>query len=252
MKFNMQNCKPVSAPMEPNLKLEKGQGKNTNLPYQQLIGSLMYLAVLTRPDISYCVSYLSQFNDCFDEIHWKSAKRVLRYLKCTKSKGLLFKKSDTIRLEGFADADWASNVIDRKSYSGYCFKLSGAVVSWESRKQCSVSLSSTEAEYIALSEASKEAIYLYNLLGELIGTYDCITLYNDNQSAQKLCLNPTFHKRTKHIDVRYHFIRETISNNIVSIEYLSSNDMPADVLTKGLNSVKHNHFLDKLGISIIM
>lgn len=113
--------------MENNLKLNKGEVKNdTNFPYQQLIGALMYLAVLTRPDISFCVSYLSQFNNCFDESHWKCAKRVLRYLKGTKNHGLTFTKTDILELEGFVDADWAADITDRKSFTGFCFKLSGS------------------------------------------------------------------------------------------------------------------------------
>lgn len=141
--------------------------------------------------------------------------------------------------------------MDRKSYSGYCFKICGSVVSWESRKQCSVALSSTEAEYVAISEASREAVYLRNMLGELVENFSCITLYNDNQSAQKLCLNPALHKRSKHIDIKYHFIREMISKNIVSVNYLASNDMPADILTKALSLSKHEKFSNILGICYV-
>lgn len=153
-----------------------------------------------------------------------------------------------MELEGFVDADWAADVTDRRSFTGFCFRLSGSIVSWESRKQNCVALSSTEAEYIAISEASREAIYLYNLFGEFVGINSCITLYNDNQSAQKLCINPTFHKRAKHIDIKYHFVREAIFNNFVNIKYLETSNMPADILTKSLPIVKHNKFAIELGI----
>lgn len=208
----------------------------------------MYLAVLTRPDIAYAVSFLSQFNNCYAEWHWKCAKRVLRYLQSTKSHSLIFSRNGNYKIEGYVDADWASNKIDRKSYTGYVFKLSGCAISWKSIKQRTVALSSTEAEYMALSEASKEAIHLRNLLSELTGKLSCIIVYNDNQSALKLATNPVFHNRSKHIDVRYHFIREIIHENLINVEYLPTDEMIADILTKGLGSIKHNKFVVGLGL----
>lgn len=247
-RFNMTDCKPVSTPIETKLSLGKSDKVcEMNVPYQELIGCLMYLAVLTRPDIAFSVSFLSQFNTCYDNSHWNQAKRILRYLQKTKNYGLKFCKNN-VPLEGFADADWASDSNDRKSFSGFCFKLSGCVISWESRKQRTVALSSTEAEYMAISEASKEAIYFRNLLVELVGTEICVRIFNDNQSAQKLSVNPVFHKRSKHIDVRHHFIRDAIADSLVTLEYLQTADMPADILTKGLSSVKHCKFLNDLGI----
>lgn len=207
----------------------------------------MYLAVQTRPDIAYTVSFLSQFNNCYSELHWKCAKRVLRYLQGTKSYKLKFYK-DNCELQGFADADWANNKNDRKSYTGIVFKLSGGAISWESNKQRTVALSSTEAEYMALSEASKEAIYLKNVLSELIKYDSSVTVFNDNQSANKLSLNPVFHKRSKHIDVKHHFVREAISENLVNVEYLRTDEMTADILTKSLPNVKHSKFVKKLGL----
>lgn len=207
----------------------------------------MYLAVMTRPDISYSVSYLSQYNDCFDTSHWKSAKRILRYLQHTKNFCLKYKKGSS-QLLGFVDADWGSNVIDRRSYTGFCFKYSDCVVSWESTKQKTVALSTTEAEYMALSEASKEAVHLRNLLGEMKGSFDCVLLYCDNQSSIKLSNNPVYHKRTKHIDVRHHYVREVIANKFIDLKYIKTNEMVADVLTKALPSIKHYKFLSDLGI----
>lgn len=248
-KFNMSHCKTADTPMEINLKLEKSQNSccDNNYPYRQLLGSLMYLAVLTRPDIAYSVNYLSQFNNSYDEKHWKHAKRVLKYLKGTKNLGLVFSKDESY-IKGYVDADWGSDINDRKSFSGFCFKMSQTVVSFECRKQRNVALSSTEAEYIAMSEASKEAIYLKNLLFEITGISEPIVLYNDCQSAQKLVLNPIFHRRSKHIDIKYHFIREAVGNNLVKIDYLETSEMPADILTKSLGSVKHKYFTTKLGI----
>lgn len=250
-RFNMENCNPVNTPMEVNLKLKKEDICSTKYPYQQLIGSLLYLSLLTRPDISYAVCYLSQFNNCFSESHWKHVKRILKYLKKTKSYALKYVKDD-LDLIGYVDADWASDCTDRKSYTGFMFKMSGSVISFECKKQLTIALSSTEAEYMAICEAAKEAIYLKNLLCELKCRNELpVCLYNDNQSAQKLTKNSVFHKRSKHIDVRYHFVRTAVENNSVQINYLNTNDMPADILTKSLCPQKHYKFIEQFGIAEI-
>lgn len=237
--------------MEINLKLLKDvNNKSLKIPYQQLIGSLMYLSVLTRPDISFSVSYLSQFNNCFNETHWKHLKRLLKYLKKTKEYGILYKKTND-NLHGYVDADWASCSLDRRSYTGYCFILSNSIISYESKKQKTVALSSTEAEYMALSESCKEGIYLNSLLCELVpNELMSLCLYSDNQSSIKLASNPLFHnKRTKHIDIKHHFVRECVLQNKIKLEYVSTNDMPADILTKSLCKEKHYKFLSLMGIS---
>jgi len=152
----------VSTPLEPGFKLVKQEvGTNDHqceVPYRELIGALMYLSVGTRPDITHAVSYLSQFNSCYTEAHWKAAKRVLRYLKGTNNVGLVYSCSSNPPTM-FTDADWGNCNLDRKSYTGHVFMMSGGAVSWESKKQQTVALSSTEAEYMALSEATKEAVY---------------------------------------------------------------------------------------------
>lgn len=252
-RFNMYNCKSSDTPMENNLKLEKATTISQQYPYQQLLGALMYLCVLTRPDIAFAVSFLSQYNNCYSEIHWKHLKRVLKYLNKTKHYGLKYVKSNC-NLIGYVDADWASCSIDRRSYTGFVFKMSGCAISYECRKQKTVALSSTEAEYMALSEACKEAIYLKNLVCEIMKTKIenvPVTLLSDNQSSQKLASNPLYHRRTKHIDVRHHFIRECVTNNLVQISYLPTNDMPADVLTKSLCHVKHYKFINGIGLTQI-
>lgn len=251
-RFNMNDCKSVSTPMVKNVSLDKTNSEDcqSELPYQQLLGSLMYISVLTRPDITFAVNYLSQFNNCFTEEHWKSAKRILRYLQGTKGYSLAFKR-DNSKLIGYVDADFANDPIDRRSYTGFVFKMSGGAVSWECNKQKTVALSSTEAEYMAITEASKEAIHLRSLLLEIIGEKLCIDVFNDSQSAQKIALNPISHKRTKHIDVRHHFIREVISKNYIKLRYLSTDEMLADILTKSLCSVKHCKFVAELGLESV-
>lgn len=247
-KFNMSECRGVDTPMEKGLSLSKDENNcDSSLPYRQLIGGLMYLAVMTRPDISYSVSYLSQFNNFFNTSHWKTAKRVLKYLQKTKNVCLKYKKGSG-QLLGYVDADWGSDITDRRSYTGFCFTHSNSVISWESTKQKTVALSSTEAEYMALSEASKEAVHLRNLLSELTGSYNCVLIYCDNQSCIRLSHNPMFHKRTKHIDVRHHYVRDVVANKLIKLEYIQTNEMVADIFTKALSSNKHCKFLTLLGI----
>lgn len=246
-RFQMSDCKPQSTPIEPKLNVEKSTECLPNVPYQKLIGCLMYLAVLTRPDIAYAVSYLSQFNTCYNICCYNYAKRILRYLQCTKNYCLKYTSND-MNLQGFVDSDWASDALDRKSYTGFCFMMSGSAVSWQSRKQKSVSLSSTESEYAAMSEASREAVYLRNLIHEITGNLYVIDLHCDNQSAMKLASSQQCHNRSKHIDVRYHYIRNVINDNIIKIKYVPTGEMPADILTKGLCHIKHYKFMYMLGI----
>lgn len=247
LKFHMTDCRTADTPIENKLNVPKAEKCTIGLSYQKLLGCLMYLAVMTRPDITYSVSYLSQFNTCYSVEHWNYAKRVLKYLKKTKMYCLKF-SSQGESLQGFVDADWASDSLDRKSYTGFCFVMSGSAVSWQSRKQRVTALSSTEAEYVALSEACREAVYLRELLCELTGSLLTIRLYCDNQSALRMASNHQCHNRTKHIDVKHHFVRETVKSGKVEITYLSTNEMPADLLTKGLGSVKHYKFMESLGI----
>lgn len=135
----------------------------------------MFLSLITRPDISHALSYLSQFNNNHDEIHWKSAKRALKYLKKTANYRLTYQKGND-GIAGFEDADWGNNLFDRKSYTGFCYKLLAGIVSWESSKQKTIALSSTEAEYMAIADASKEAIYLRKLLSEFTDNLVCIMI----------------------------------------------------------------------------
>lgn len=247
-KFNMTDCKTINTPIEVSLKTKREENCNSRNPYQELIGSLMYLVVLTRPDISFAVSFLSQFNNCNTEEQWLYAKRVLRYLKKTKQLGLKYYKSKNVNIVGYVDADWSNDLNDRRSYSGYCYMLSGSVISWSCSKQKCITLSSTEAEYVSISEACREAVYLRNLQHEITEKWYKIVIYNDSMSAQKLLLNPVFHNKTKHIDIKYHYCREMIKENIVSVDYLCTSDMPADLLTKSLGAIKHYKHLQTLGI----
>lgn len=251
-RFGMQDCKTVSTPIDVSTKLTKeDQWRTTDgpkPPYRELIGGLLYLSVATRPDLAHVASVLSQFNDCFGKTHWVAAKRVLRYLKGTANYGIVFRHGRN-DFQGFVDADWAGSIDDRRSFTGYVFKMNGGCISWDSRKQTTVALSSTEAEYMALSEVSKEAVYLRRFLKELGINAGTIKVSCDNIGAQKLATNPVFHSRTKHIDIRHHFVREKIKNGEIHLEYVPTEEMTADVLTKGLTKQKHIKGVELLGLS---
>lgn len=208
----------------------------------------MYIAIGTRPDITHAVNMLSQFNTCYGRSHWEAAKRVLRYLKGSLHRKMIYSK-DVLSLQGFADADWGNNLVDRRSYSGYAFILSGAAISWCSRKQKTEALSSTEAEYLSLTEAAKECIYLSTFLKELrLPQLTDVILYNDNQSAGKLAKNSIFHSKTKHIDIRAHFIRQALQDKRLKLKYLPTQEMIADILTKALPTPKHDFCSKGLGL----
>lgn len=248
-RFNMADCKEADTPLESKLNVNLDKKSSQDLPYQQLIGGLMYLAVLTRPDIAFSVSFLSQFNNCYNNETWAYAKRILKYLKKTKHYGLKYTNEGNSKLVGFVDSDWGNNVVDRRSYTGLCFMLSGSVISWEAKKQKTVALSSTEAEYMGVAEACREAVYLINLYKDIVNESYTICLYNDNQGAIKLSSSDNnFNKRSKHIDIRYHFSKDCISAGFVELKYLETAEMPADLFTKGLGSVKHYYFMELLGI----
>lgn len=241
--FGMINANPVSNPIDTNVKMIKEEkesnDKESKPPFRELVGALMYLAVATRPDIAHAVSALSQFNSSFGQTHWTAAKHVLRYLKGTMNLGLTYRLSKS-QLEGFVDADWASCLADRKSYMGYVFTLNGGAISWNSCKQRTVALSSTEVEYMGLSEITKEAIYLRGFLLELgFRGPETVNISNDNMGALKLSENPVYHARSKHIDGRHHFVRDSLKSGLMKLNYLPTEVMVADVLTRGLPAHKH-------------
>eukprot|EP00873_Tetraselmis_striata_P010162 jgi/Tetstr1/430426/TSEL_020236.t1 len=179
-----------------------------------------------------------------EERHWQAAKRVLRYLKGTKTLGLTFSggKADGL-LHGYCDADWAGDVVSRRSTTGFVFMLCGAAVSWKSQLQATVALSTAEAEYMALCAAVCEALFLRELLRELCcAQSEATVIFEDNQSCIALTRNPMTHGRSKHIAIKYHFTREKVLSGEVAIEYCPTAQMVADALTKALGRLKHAEF----------
>ena len=218
--------------------------------YRAIVGSLIYGMTCTRPDLSWVVTRLSQHLSKPTEGDWTLLKQVLRYIKGTLDQKLYFKKSESsLKVFAYSDSDWASSE-DRRSTTGYYFALNeaGPAISWKSRKQPTVALSTCEAEYMALGETTQEAIYLKQILSDLqevIGVdidMEPIQLYGDNQSSLVMIRNPVKHNRTKHIDIRYHFIRDYFNRKIIDIKYVETDKNIADIMTKNLPKYKLEQF----------
>ncbi|KAL9256703.1 Retrovirus-related Pol polyprotein from transposon TNT 1-94-like protein [Drosera capensis] len=244
-RFSMQDVKATCTSLGAHFNLTKKQSPKTDedkaamarVPYASAVGSLMYAMVCTRPDIAHAVGVISKFMSNPGRKHWEAVKWLLRYLKGTSKISLRFSKNNVV-LEGYSDTDLGGCSDTRKSTTGFVFTVGGTTVSWMSRLQKSVALSTTEAEYITLSEAGKEMIWLKNLLEELGRKQDDSVLYSDSQSAIHLAKNPVFHAKTKHIQLRYHFIRGLISDGTLSLRKILGSKNPANMLTKGVTTEK--------------
>jgi len=235
----MQACNPVSTPADPHIQLEKSSTEfeatsEEKKMYQSAVGSLMYAMLGSRPDIAYAVSRVSQYSTNPNQSHWTAVKRIFRYLAGTPDRGLCYGMKGSGA--GFTDADWGAGA-DRKSMGGFTFLLNGAAISWNSKKQATVALSSTEAEYMALTQAVKESIWLQTLLHDFGAQKHVLEVRNihiDNQGALALAHNPEYHARTKHIDIQYHFVRQHCENKTITLTYCPTGEMTADIFTKAL------------------
>ena len=235
--------------MDPNVKLFPNQGELVSDPsqYRRLVGKLNYLT-LTRPDISYAMSVVSQFLESPRTQHWTVVLRILRYLKGSPGQGLLYQNHGHMKIQGYTDADWAGSAYDRRSTTGYCIFVGGNLISWKSKKQKVVALSSAEAEYRAMAKTTCELVWIKHLLEELnlppMGPMD---LFYDNQAAIHIASNPVFHERTKHIEIDCHFVREKLEQKIITTSYVKSEDQLADLLTKALPGSRVRFMCNKLG-----
>lgn len=212
-----------------------------------MVGGLLYIAMATRPDIAYAVGVVSRYSSKPTEAHLTAIKRILRYLKGTINLALKY-SDEPDSLIGYSDADWAGNL---DSTTGNLFLLGGGAVSWLSKKQPVVALSTSEAEYVALSSAAQEAVWLRRMLTELGASPECVILMEDNQSAIALAKNPVSHARTKHIDIRYHYVREVIQSGTVDVQYCPTAEMNADLLTTPLPIGPFEKLRVALGMDIL-
>ncbi|XP_039683885.1 secreted RxLR effector protein 161-like [Medicago truncatula] len=215
-------------------------------PYASGVGSIMYGMVCSRPDLAYAVSIVSRFMANSGIVHWQALKWVLRYLNGSLKGGLKYTRAaqEEDALEGYVDANYAGNVDTRKSLSGFVFTLYGTTISWKANQQSVVALSTTQVEYITPVEGVKEAIWLKGMIGELGITQECVKIHCDSQSAIHLANHQVYHERTKHIDIRLHFVRDMIESKEIVVEKMASEENPADVFTKSLPRSRFKHCLD--------
>jgi transposase InsO family protein len=251
-RFGMIRSNPSPTPLDPKVKLVKAEetaSDELRTHYQSVIGSLMFAALGTRPDIAFAVQHLSQFSSNPDNSHLTAAKRVLRYLNGTRNLGITYSDTGDIKLTGYSDADWAADLTDRRSTSGFVFMLAGGPITWSSKKQPTVALSTMEAEYMALSHATREVIWLRNVLNGLGFTQEHPNqLYTDNQGAIDFANGHSIHARSKHIDIRHHFVRESIASRLVTVDHCASAENLADLLTKALDGVTLRGLLARYGM----
>lgn len=260
-RFGMGGCNPVKNPIVPGTKLVKEGGEvsvNSTL-FKQLIGSLMYLSV-TRPDIAFVVCLLSKFMADPKVSHMAAAKRVLRYVKGSvnlgvfygrgaENLGIIYEKNSEVVLKAYTDSDYAGDTDDRRSTSGYVFLLSGGAVAWSSRKQPVVTLSTTEAEYVAAVACACHSTWMKRVLNSLgFSSCKCVKIFCDNSSTIKLSKNPVLHERTKHIDVRFHFLRDLVKEGVVELVHCGTSEQVADIMTKPLKLESFVKLRDLLGV----
>jgi transposase InsO family protein len=258
-RFRMEDSHPESTPCVVGLDLRKAtspmtaeeQEKMKNVPYAPAVGAIMYAMLGTRPDIAYAVSVVSQFMHDPRPVHWKAVKRVLRYLKGTQHYKLTYGASESSHFHGYTDSNWGNDKGDRRSVCGYVFFLHGGAINWRARKQHSVALSSVEAEYVAACEAGRDAVHWRSFLSDLRSPLllsGPTTIHCDNQGAIALSKNPEHHDRSKHIDITHHWIRQQVAEGVIHLDYLSTQTMIADVLTKPLTRDRHVELTKAMGV----
>ena len=223
----------------------------------EAIGSLIYLMITTRPDIGHAVGMASRFMSDPRAEHWKFTKRIIAYLKTTPNHGIVYgvpthPENVHIKPLGYSDSDFAADIEDRKSTSGYAFLLNGGATSWISKKQQTVAKSTTESEYYGLGSAASEAMWYRNIFSEIgLPFKEPSVIYGDNQSSISNANNTGCHSRSKHIDIQHHFIKELVELKKVRISYVKTTEQVADILTKGLPKPSHRKFTEMMGIQEI-
>ena len=258
-KFRMMDAKTANVPLNPTVKYSSKMCPKSveekeimaEKPYNELLGSLQFIANLTRPDIAYSVNLLSRYKSNPGNQHWEGAKHIVRYLKGTYDQGIIYdgSRSGASNLIAYSDADWAGDQDDRKSTSGYIMMIYGGPISWASRKQECNALSTLESEYIAIAAAVQEIKWLRQLLKSLNGQEKKIQLWVDNQGAIQFVRSTEFHRRTKHIDNKWNFVKEEVQCGNIELNYVPSKEQLADLLTKNLSKGTLNVLKNQLNIS---
>lgn len=243
--------------MEPGLQLEKSPDSSPvdevlKHRYLQAIGSLMYAMVGTRPDLCHAVGYLSRFSACPSKEHWTAVVHVFRYIKATLDLGLYYSRAALAAWAAYSDCNWGACINTSRSTMDFVFLYSGASICWASKLQSRIAYSSTEAEYLGLNFASKQAIYLGSQLGELSEPLPSpLILFGDNQGANALSKEGRFHQRTKHIRMNEHAVREYSERKEIAVVYVETGKMVADVMTKALGATLFAVNRDRLGLRLM-
>jgi hypothetical protein len=250
-RFRMQNCKFAKTPLPTGWRATKNSEQATpefRLQYQAIIGSLLYLMIGTRPDIAFAVTRLAQFAANPSKEHMDKALYVCKYLAGTADYELVYDGASNKGLLAYCDSDYAGCTDTRRSITGFIVKLTNGIVSWQSHAQKTVALSSTEAEYMSLSDCSRQIVWIQSLLGEIGFMQVRTPIYGDNQGSMFIGSNPVQDRRTKHIDIRYHFIREKIVDGKVEVFFIQGDKNIADMFTKNLGNIKFREFRSQLGL----
>ncbi|GMF59850.1 unnamed protein product [Phytophthora fragariaefolia] len=255
-KYNIEKSSAVTTPqlagreLEPETNMSAAEIAAQNFDYRGLVGSLQYLVRGTGPDIANAVRKLSKSLSCYNKTHWEAARRVLKYLKGTSTYGLLLNgKSKEVTYEVYTDASFACQSKERKSITGYVIQMAGCSISWCSSEQGCVSLSTTEAELIALSEGAKGSEWLWHLLSEMGFKQELpVQVWCDSRSAISITKNPGNHKASKHIEIKYVFTRDLVEGGRLTIEYCPTAHMAADILTKALPTKPFTILRTKIGV----
>ena len=257
----------VKTPIVPNSKLSMNISPNSagdleimrHIPYQSAMGSIVYAMVCTRPDIAQAVGVVSQFVVNPRHPHWTDVKQIFCYLKGTIDHGLCFTRSinnggqDNLKLVGFCDSNWTGDIDSRRSTTGYLFLMPNGCISWNSKRQSTIALSFTKVEYMAATQAIKEAIWLCRLMKDMDYPQTRPTvLFGDNQGCISLTKNPIYHARTKHIEIHHHFVSEKVDTGEIEMVYCPTTEMTTDVLSKGPTQVKHDQFKAGMGVVQIL
>lgn len=243
-KFRMEDCNPVSTPMDANQRLLSAGNEDERAEptlYQQIVGSINYLVTATRPDLAYTITHLSQYNKDPSATHFQCLKRVLRYLKGSRDQRLLFPWKSPMVLSSYSDASFGNFLDNRRSFSGYLLQLGSCSISWRARKQKSTSGSTAEAEYMALAMCVKQHIWMQRGIKEFIKTPVPSAVFCDNMAAIDIANNPKLNDRTKHIDIAYHFTRQYVEDGTIQLLHVASKDNLADICTKALPRPTYSH-----------
>jgi hypothetical protein len=240
----MTGCKPISIPLEQNVKLNVDEGKlvDDTTMYRRIVGSLIYMTI-TRPNLSYVIGMVSQFMQTPQKPHLDVVRHILRYIKYTLQCGIFYEAKSQLQIHGYTNVDWANNVSNRRSTSGFMFSFRSGDISWNNKKQPTIALSSIEAKYRGAAIVACEVVWLQKLLSDLGQLVDAhVVIYCDNINSILLANNPVYHAKIKHIEVHYHFIRENVLAKEINLIHVNTENQVVDIFTKALGTYKLKNF----------